>query len=1390
MASAERAVVLSDSHGKGQLTVRVNPRKGALRPEDQEMLTIISVKEEYPNGFTLVELGSADLIYIPVERLQHYHNGEHAYNSFLTGFSQETLDSESIRDDDPTFGPDAELELVQVSRDFARQPELEPSDGECSISDALLYRNNLRDRHLKVSYTSLAESELSESSLSSTTSYRALSADNLTKSELRVELKSRSKFSTKKKTKLKSKSNAHAFNESEQIGLTSVCSSSEVQEQKAELSLPNRVIYDSDFVKTHSRFCTACGQLEYKPEMLMYCIGCSLSLHLDTGCSRRPTCAKQYHQPKLPRLFSCRYCTGFSRAGLDPGYRFCTVCFDPGPSCGITDQQSEATQKLGNGFQNEMESETFIQTQLLNPNNLLRRCEWCFLGQHIQHITLLLADHGSLICGLCDKYTNTPKLEILGWRSTDFIHPLTEVVSGAVPANYREYLVKFANTSYRRALWLPGSWISAVTNFTTLSSHMKRNMLPIADKSDAISDEFYQIDIIFAVEYQGGTNRDQRGFQSKQDELAAINLVTRVNAKWAGTGYEESCWDEPPGVDEIPLYRAFQVAYRKYVEGFWLGRPGSVKEKLIELRKLPFSSLEKKKQPSYLVGGELLPYQMEGLNWLFYKWVTLHPCILADDMGLGKTIQIIAFVSVLVCEHNIWPILIAAPHSTIPNWIVEFEKWSPGVRVCGLYGGAMSKNLQKSFEMRCSSPQNLACHVVIASYNGVTEESTFLKNIRFQSLIVDEGQKLKSDRNLLSKTFQLTHCRHKVLLTGTPIQNNMRELFNLMQFLDPQKFRTQLLEKEYADLSHEDTLQRLLKLLQPYFLRRTKEQVLDLPSKTEIVVPIALTALQRKICKSIVSRDPQLLEAIGSKSGPAKSDCSNILMQLRKCLCHPYLYRKELEDEAISDDPLEVLTSASGKLQFLRLMLPKLIADGHKTLIFSQFVGMLDILEDFLVLMGISFTRLSGSFSSQERQRNIEAFNAPESMLQVFLLSTRAGGVGINLAAADTVIMYDLDFNPQQDLQAHSRAHRIGQKQRVLVFTLVTRPSVEERILDVRKKKEMLDELVVQNMSASRASNGPDFRAILRSTTRELFEENDEKLQLKYDDVTITRLLDRSLVAAKDEAITTASSKNEFGFVREWNNESQILTESYRDTDDFSNDEATNEDDFWDKLIRQRQQEYKETHTAASQKWQSELGRGKRVRETSSTPAAPLTNKPKVALKYEDRLANNTSDKIIKTGPAESSKAHNQNEEDDDYELSVVRDCQSAAARDANMLSSQTSYMCSLISPSLVNEPETAQSYMKTAGLLDLLQLLRKYNDVELPCDGLHQNHRPGDCPLRKVTVELCPLCKLQHLPGLVCPALMSFDSTREILKELEQSDESKELKDLARRALLELIWT
>ncbi|KAJ1119230.1 hypothetical protein NDU88_007416 [Pleurodeles waltl] len=440
-----------------------------------------------------------------------------------------------------------------------------------------------------------------------------------------------------------------------------------------------------------------------------------------------------------------------------------------------------------------------------------------------------------------------------------------------------------------------------------------------------------------------------------------------------------------------------------------------------------------------LAGIQLRPYQLDGVNWLSQRVKNQRGCILGDEMGLGKTCQTIALLLYLRGSlKKKGPCLILCPLSVLSNWKEEMERFSPGISFA-VYTG--DKEKRKDLQKNISNKTDF--HVVLTTYEICMKDSGFLqKGFDWCALVVDEAQRLKNVNSLLHKTLSEFSVGFRVLLTGTPVQNSLEELHSLLSFIEPSMFPQEQVEEfvhRYREIEkNTKTAEELHSLLQPFLLRRVKRDVaVDLPKKTEVVVYHGMSALQKRFYKLILTKDPDAFE----KDTGKKPRLLNVLVQLRKCVDHPYLF------DGVEPEPFEIgehLVEASGKLYLLDKMLAFLYAGDHRVLIFSQMTRMLDILQDYMEYRGYSYERLDGSVRGEERHLAINNFS--RKPVFVFLLSTKAGGVGMNLTAADTVIFVDSDFNPQNDLQAAARAHRIGQNKPVKIIRLLGRDTVEEII--------------------------------------------------------------------------------------------------------------------------------------------------------------------------------------------------------------------------------------------------------------------------------------------------------------------------------------------------------
>uniref|UniRef100_K1P321 Putative global transcription activator SNF2L4 n=1 Tax=Magallana gigas TaxID=29159 RepID=K1P321_MAGGI len=548
-----------------------------------------------------------------------------------------------------------------------------------------------------------------------------------------------------------------------------------------------------------------------------------------------------------------------------------------------------------------------------------------------------------------------------------------------------------------------------------------------------------------------------------------------------------------------------------------------------------------------LFNGKTDTFQfIKGLEWLVSLYNNHLNGILADEMGLGKTIQTIGLITYLMERKKVnGPFLIIVPLSTLSNWVLEFEKWAPSVVKIAYKGSPTTRRLLV--------PQLKAAkfNVLLTTYEYIIKDKAALSKLRWRYMIIDEGHRMKNHHCKLTQVLNTHYCApHRLLLTGTPLQNKLPELWALLNFLLPSIFKSCstfeqwfnapfAMTGEKVELNQEETLliiRRLHKVLRPFLLRRLKKEVeSQLPDKVEYVIKCEMSALQRCVYRHMQARGILLTDGSEKdKKGRGGSKAMmNTIMQLRKICNHPFIFQ-HLE-EAIAEHQggtgasisgqvpsltsLPDLYRSSGKFEFLDRVLPKLKTLNHRVLLFCQMTSLMSILEDYFLYRGYRYLRLDGTTKSEDRGQLLELFNQKDSPYFLFLLSTRAGGLGLNLQAADTVIIYDSDWNPHQDLQAQDRAHRIGQKNEVRVLRLMTVNSVEEKILAAARFKLNVDEKVIQAGMFDQKSRGYERQQLLQSILENENEEvecvpheylNEKEEDEVPDDETINQMLARS----------------------------------------------------------------------------------------------------------------------------------------------------------------------------------------------------------------------------------------------------------------------------------------
>ncbi|GJQ12734.1 hypothetical protein GpartN1_g4525.t1 [Galdieria partita] len=672
------------------------------------------------------------------------------------------------------------------------------------------------------------------------------------------------------------------------------------------------------------------------------------------------------------------------------------------------------------------------------------------------------------------------------------------------------FAIKWRNRSYRHCSWHMLDELKSFKGFKKVQNYIKKvNHLKELLASPYVAPEDKEEELL-RVEMERNLIREytkverivaQREVVIPAESADEIQHKVEYLVKWCSLPFIESTWEsmdcltseeDMTAIDEF-LERE-QAASNPVSSRFNpFGSKASRK---------PFKGIAK--QPTWLHGqGRVLrDYQLEGVNWLAFSWCHNRNVILADEMGLGKTLQTIAFLGWLRHEKNVpGPFLIVVPLSTIASWQREFSIWLPDFNVVLYTGDAKSREMIREYEW--FSPHNkkqCKFHVLVTTPEMILGDLQYFSMIRWAIVSVDEAHRLKNEASALHQTLSSLTSANRLLITGTPLQNSIRELWALLNYLHPEKYSSasEFEEKyDFQALRKPENITSLHAELRPYILRRQKADVeKSLPRKTYAVLRVGLGPLQAQYYRWILTKNFAMLNAGLKEKGGHATTLLNIVMELKKCCNHPYLFQG-VEDRN-SSDPLQSLIKASGKLILLDKLLLRLKERGHRVLIFSQMVRMLDILQDYCKMRGFSFQRLDGSMPNHLRQRAVDHYNAPDSQDFVFLLSTRAGGLGINLATADTVIIFDSDWNPQNDLQAESRAHRIGQTKEVKVFRLLSKNTVEEDILERAKRKRVLEHLVISGVEGDASNNArvtfkkEELSAILRFGAEELFRNATE----------------------------------------------------------------------------------------------------------------------------------------------------------------------------------------------------------------------------------------------------------------------------------------------------------
>lgn len=778
------------------------------------------------------------------------------------------------------------------------------------------------------------------------------------------------------------------------------------------------------------------------------------------------------------------------------------------------------------------------------------------------------------------------------------------------------FLIKWKNLSYIHASW------ETEKNLLEVDRNVKGKIQRFREKEmmglltdrlhgdEYFNPEFRDVDRILDIQDKPG----DKYTPVDEDGDSGENKLRYMLVKWKALPYDAITWEREDDIRDDAAIKEYDARVLRAARRYKVLSNSKSSKRRQERKNYQFRGYSATNRPPFkdTQTMELRDYQLTGVNWMLLNWYQHRNSMLADEMGLGKTVQTVTFVNHLAeVEHLPGPYLIVAPLSTLGHWQREFTNWT-NLNAVVYHGSAEARKAIQSYEFGLTNQEYAKAFpnqkipkpshtnpfyrfdVLITTYEMCSvPEFSKLARVKWQLVVVDEAHRLKNRNSKLSVTIQKNFVYENILLlTGTPLQNNVEELWTLLNFLDQERFESmEDFMDDYGDLKDVAQVEKLHGELKPFLLRRMKEDVeKSLAPKEETIIEVELTVLQKQYYRAIYEQNTQFL-ARGMKRAHAPS-LMNVLMELRKCCNHPFLIKgmeqrevsciqaqKDLSRQDMDEQITDLLVTASGKLILLDKLLPRLKENGHRVLIFSQFKIMLDVLQDYLKLRQYRCERIDGNITGNDRQAAIDRFCNPDSSAFIMLLSTRAGGVGINLTAADTVIIYDSDWNPQNDLQAQARCHRIGQKKSVKIYRLLTAKTYELHMFHQASLKLGLDQAVLgsirereQQTAAVGTTKRPnaqmskdEIENLLKHGAYEMFKEDKdgeaEAASKRFSEESIDQILSRSTKIIHDPKAGASEEGGKKSLM------SSFSKATFVSSDNPDAQVDLNDPDFWSKVV-------------------------------------------------------------------------------------------------------------------------------------------------------------------------------------------------------------------------------